>query len=1274
MKASGGRWGRFVPPGSRPGFARYGVAVLAVFLAVAIKLLLYAVVQQTGAFLLLSVAVLVAAVYGGFGPGALASLLGAVLGDYFFLEPLWTVGLAEPEHTVLAGLFVAQGLAISAIAANLTSARRRTEEALAETRTAETKYRSIFENASEGIFQVAPDGRILTANPAMARIFGYDEPEDLTSGAFDAANRLWEPEHLAEYLRLAREHGSVSGFETTMRRRDGTPIRASLNAHVVAHSPGGEPEIVEGTIEDVTARRRAEESRRRLAAIVRSSEDAIIGKTLDGIITDWNRGAQKIYGYSAEEVVGRHVSVLAPPDLPDDVPAILRKVRRGESVDQHETERAAKDGRRLNISLSVSPIKDSEGNVLGASTIARDTTERKRAEEALVASEAKTRAVLDSLAEGVVFLGADGAVRSTNEAVRRVLGRSLEELADPDLDPRWRLVRGDGSPFPVEEQPAIVALRTGRAVRDVEMGVPRHDGTLAWISVNAQPVRDADGRLLGAVASFFDVTARKEAEEELRRSEARYRTLFESMDEGFCVIESLFDEDGRPVDYRFLEMNPAFVEHTGLEGAVGRRMRELVPGIEDRWIRVYGKIALTGEPVRFEDHAEAMGRWFDVYASRVGGPGSRRVAVLFNDVTARKLAEEALKESEARFRALADNISQLAWMADETGSIFWYNKRWYDYTGTTLEEMRGWGWRKVHHPDHVRRVVDRLQRSWDTGEPWEDTFPLRGRDGDYRWFLSRALPIRDEEGKIVRWFGTNTDVTELREAEEALRESEVRFRATFEQAAVGVALVGTDARLLQVNDRLGEMLGYLADELTGATVRELTHPEDFDEDFRQARRMLAGETDTYSVEKRYVHKDGSLIWANLAVSLVREPSGEPRYFIAVVEDITEGKEAAEALRQSEARLQSILDNAAAVVYLKDPEGRYLLVNRRFEDTFNLTAAGILGKTDHDLFPKEVADGVRANDAEVLRLGAPLEVEETVPQDDGPHTYVSVKFPLLGSDGTPYALCGISTDITRRKRAEEALRELNETLEIRVAERTAQLEAANRELEAFSYSVSHDLRAPLRHISGFADLLGKRAAPSLDETSLRYLNVILDSTRHAGELIDDLLAFSRVGRAEMQRLPVDTERLVRCIVEGFAFEASGREIRWEIGNLPWVHGDPSMLRLVFENLLSNALKYTRPRGEAVIEVGSTAADAETVFFVRDNGVGFDDRYAGKLFGVFQRLHRAEEFEGTGIGLANVRRIVHRHGGRTWAEGRPGEGATFYFSLPGTPEEGDDERRG
>ncbi len=242
----------------------------------------------------------------------------------------------------------------------------------------------------------------------------------------------------------------------------------------------------------------------------------------------------------------------------------------------------------------------------------------------------------------------------------------------------------------------------------------------------------------------------------------------------------------------------------------------------------------------------------------------------------------------------------------------------------------------------------------------------------------------------------------------------------------------------------------------------------------------------------------------------------------------------------------------------------------------------------------------------------------------------------------------------RSKAEVANREL--------LERTVQLEAANKELEGFSYSVSHDLRAPLRHITGFALMLQKKASPILDETTLHYLNTISESAKQMGNLIDDLLAFSRIGRSEVKKGRINFGYLVKEILKDLQEETKDRDIAWNVGELPEAYCDSSMLRLVFINLILNAVKFTRPRPKAVIEIGCLPEKDEFIFFFFFYGVGFDPKYQDKLFGVFQRLHHQDEFEGTGIGLANVRRLIHRHGGRTWADGEIERGATFYFSLP------------
>jgi PAS domain S-box-containing protein len=355
---------------------------------------------------------------------------------------------------------------------------------------------------------------------------------------------------------------------------------------------------------------------------------------------------------------------------------------------------------------------------------------------------------------------------------------------------------------------------------------------------------------------------------------------------------------------------------------------------------------------------------------------------------------------------------------------------------------------------------------------------------------------------------------------------------------------------------------------------------------------------------------------------------------------------------------SLLDLTHDTIFVRDMNDIITYWNRSAQELYGWTAAEAIGKRSHDLLRTSFPEPLEDISAELLRTGR-WDGELKHSKADGNVVVVSSRWSLRRDDRQrPIAILETNNDITDRKYRELEISSLNEEL----GTRTAELESSNKELEAFAYSISHDLRAPLRHMAGFTELLKKNSASVLNEKNQRYVTMILESAKRMGDLIDDLLAFSRIGRTEARRTTVSLEQLVQEAVTEIRQDTGGRDIVWRVAALPAVYRDRSMLRLAFVNLIANAVKFTGTRARAEIEIGCTdQGQSQVVVFVRDNGVGFNMKYANKLFGVFQRLHSAEAFEGTGIGLATVQRIVHRHGGRVWAEGQVDHGATFFFSL-------------
>lgn len=657
----------------------------------------------------------------------------------------------------------------------------------------------------------------------------------------------------------------------------------------------------------------------------------------------------------------------------------------------------------------------------------------------------------------------------------------------------------------------------------------------------------------------------------------------------------------------------------------------------------------------------------EVSSNRIEYAGAVYNCAVMRDISARVAAEQALRIGEARYRSMIDALGEGIIVRDRD-RITECNPGAQRILGLPRERIVG-----------QNSLSPPLGYIREDGSPFppgenpeilslESQFERTGyvygvvrTDGSVIWVSSTAQPVNlPGSQEPVATIISYTDFTARKAAENALRESESRLKTIFDTSPVAIVIsAAEDGRILYVNPVTSYMNGYTSEEMIGRTAQDLHFWESDDERNERYKDLFNGGK-PFQFEKGFGRRDGTRGLALASVALI-ELEGKRRV-LSIIQDVTQTRAQETALRESETRFATFFElSPIAVVISRLEDGTAIEINPAFTAMCGFTRQEIIGRTAVEI-------GLTVDQGDRLQRIQRLRDTGRSGPDEVRYRHKSGEYKTMSNSAFLVELSGqrriisFFQDITERIRAEEEVRRFNEALERRVAERTAELATANRELESFSYSVSHDLRSPLRGIDGFSALLVERYAAVLGEQGLGYLERVRRAANRMGKLIDDLLDLARVGRHELIRGPVDITEMAREIAREIA--VFDPEPKRELKVAPGLHADADadLIRIVLDNLLSNAWKFTARSGQPQIEVGLAGAE-DTVFFVRDNGAGFDMRFSARLFGAFQRLHDMREFEGTGIGLAIVRRIVQRHGGEVWAEGAQNRGATFYFSLPG-----------
>ncbi|MDO9433800.1 PAS domain-containing sensor histidine kinase [Hydrogenophaga sp.] len=955
----------------------------------------------------------------------------------------------------------------------------------------------------------------------------------------------------------------------------------------------------------------------------------------------------------------------------------------------------------------VTPICDDQGLPVMLLAVSRDITALHRQQEEINAElEARVRQRTDELGEakermtvaltdaqalyhqapcGYHSIDASGKVVMMNRT-------ELEWLGYEHADVIGRLHFRD---VLLPEQWDLANERLGRLLRGekleaAELTLRRRDGSTFLAQVTSTAVLDSQGRFVRSNNMVVDITARKAAENAL----ATQRTFLQAVTNSVPVQLAFFDRD---LICRFANASYARWTRGDTEQLVGKHLSKIARPTDFEATRLRIAAALSGEIQRFEGerafpdgHRFYAGIEYTPYweAGQVQG-----IIIQMIDISQRKASEDQVRDANLQLndalrqsQALYNQAPCGYHSVDANGIFVSINDTELEWLGYSREEIIGKkNFRELMLPSQVDLLDHRMQRILNNESIEATEYSLRRRDGSMFHALLSSSAVRDSDGRFLRSNTTVVDITRRKAAEMALQDNQ-RFLQTITDHVPGLlAYMDAQLRFRFANAEHLRLYGLDPASMMGRYAGDCMGPETWPEIEPRLRMALTGQPQHFETWRPTV--DGNQIFVSANYLPDFDEQGEVRGLFVQIVDITDRKrieervvhlneeleqrirERSNELLESEQRFRLMVDNLRDYcIFFMDAEGVITDWTDSAQRMDGYAPTQMMGRHYGVLFDPANPEHGKVSANQMLRLAASRgqhELHNWHSRKDGSQYWShSVLIALRDEGGELKGFAKINRDMTDAKRLDDLMRNINDELENRVVERTEQLLAANKDLESFSYSVSHDLRSPLRHISSFVSLLEEHLGGKCDEMSARYLSTIGNSARHMSQLIDGLLAFSRLGRSAVNLVAVDFTLLVDAVVNQIAHDTEGRIVDWVIApDLPVVQGDALLLREVWANLLGNAYKYTRPRERSRIEVGwSMDPVVGYTFFVRDNGVGFDTKYAQKLFGVFQRLHRASEFEGTGIGLALTRRIIERHGGTIWAESRLGEGSAFYFSLP------------
>ncbi len=1020
-----------------------------------------------------------------------------------------------------------------------------------------------------------------------------------------------------------------------------------------------------GITTDVTRRKEIEENLKttkdQLQSILDNTNSLVAIRSTDGIFLFANKEYEKLFHMNEGEILGQSLFDFFPKETADEIFQHDTEVIKARQLKEYEITFPVDDEIHTAITAKF-PLYDSANKIYGVCAVSTDITERIKAQEKLKQAFILQNAILNGTDYSIIATDSSGKIIEYNKGSEEMLGYQASEILyryTPELFFEPSLLESLGISESSTQSRVLIDASKLNKPYVLETTYLSKGKQLIPVLLSISVLRDSTNEITGYLGIARDISQQKIAETQLQESQK----LFQSMSSNVpgVIFRYVLKTNG---EREFTYVSSGIRDLFEIEAEVlmkdAKIMWEFLAKEDiEQFFKGMFQSAETLQAFSFETQITLKSGKLKWIKSTARPEKKENGFIVWDgvmiEITEQKLVEFELKQSEERYEIAVQGANDGLWDWNLLNNEVYFSPRWKSMLGYQEHEIINNldTFTKLLHPDTVKQVFA-VVNDYIAGniKSYELELQLLHKKGYYHWVLARGAVLRDQKGKAYRFAGSHTDIMDRKFQEVALRSSEAKFRAMNDASPLGVFVTDTKGECVYTNLAYQKISGFAPEQLLGSGWLKAVHPDDAEQVKKNWYTATLNKEKFESIH-RFVKPNGTSVWTSVKAAEMVD-NNKLIGFVGTVDDLTQMKNAEEKIIQS----AYMINNATDAIIASDLNWIINSYNNAAQKIYGFEPEEVIGKIAEDIL---ITDFVGSSKREFLlsiKYKGFWSGEVLQKRKDGSQVPILSSLSInRDNEGNAIGYLAVNRDISERKKREVIIGKLNVELEQNLME----LELTNRELESFSYTISHDLRAPLRAIDGFTQILKEDYIVKLDDEAQRLMDVVMSNAKKMGNLIDDLLHFSRLSKQEVVKTEVNMYKIVENIISDFKNSQLPLHVSFQVKKIPNAKADLSTIKQVWVNLVSNAIKYSKTKSQSKIEIGYKENATEIIYFIKDNGVGFNMRYYDKLFGVFQRLHSGE-FEGTGVGLAIVQRIIQKNGGKVWAEAEVNEGATFYFSLP------------